>query len=101
MVPPRGKWRNREWKRLYQRSWKARRRAEWITAQGAHCKNCGSTDELEVDHIDPALKTVNPTDIWSMSQHRREAELANCQVLCKDCNLEKRDLYLALAEVPF
>lgn len=94
-------WRDRKRKQLYQRSWKARRRAGWIASQGGLCKNCGSVEELEVDHIDPALKTVNPTDIWSMSKEKREAELANCQVLCKDCNLEKRDLYLALAEVPF
>lgn len=45
---------------------------------GFHCKLCQSTKELEIDHIIPVA-------------HDGTNELANLQLLCKDCNREKRD----------
>lgn len=76
-------------KRAYQRNWKARRRAEWIDAQGGACAECGSRESLEVDHIDPATKLCNPTLIWSRRKAFRDAELAKCQVLCRSCHEDK------------
>lgn len=73
----------------YQRQWMNQRRQDWIDSQGGCCVECGSADQLEVDHIDPALKTMKPSSLWSRRQEIRDAELANCQVLCYDCHLEK------------
>ncbi len=65
---------------------KARRRQEWIVAHGP-CAECGSWDELEVDHVDAGTKVSS--NVWSWSQIRRDAELAKCQVLCHDCHKTK------------
>lgn len=76
-------------KREYQREWMTKRRQEWIDSKGGCCTKCGSTDSLEVDHIDPKLKTMHTASIWGRAEHIRFAELENCQVLCYDCHLEK------------
>lgn len=72
-------------KREYQRKWIANRRAEFFKDKS--CAKCGSTESLELDHIDRLTKVSN--SIWSWSQVRREEELAKCQVLCSDCHLKK------------
>ena len=71
--------------REYKRNWVAARRAEWMA--GKSCVKCGSTQSLEVDHIDPAQKVAHT--IWSWAIPRRDAELAKCQVLCTPCHKEK------------
>lgn len=79
-----------EAKRKYQREWLANRRAEFF--KDKQCL-CGSTDRLELDHIDPSKKITH--NIWSWSTPRREAELAKCQVLCYTCHKAKsaKDAY--------
>lgn len=69
----------------YMRKRNARIRAEFFT--GKSCVKCGSTDSLELDHIDPAQKVGHR--IWSWSAERRATEIAKCQVLCADCHLTK------------
>lgn len=73
----------------FARAWRAKRRAEWVASRGGACEQCGSTTDLEVDHIDPATKLYNPGQVWTARAEIREAELAKCQVLCKSCHLEK------------
>jgi hypothetical protein len=57
------------------------------------CVRCGSTEDLELDHIDPSTKHSESKNtsglIWSWCTERREAELAKCQILCKSCHLTK------------
>lgn len=77
--------RRREYLRNYNREWIARRRAEWFA--GKRCAQCGSTEHMEIDHIDPAKKVAH--QVWSWTEPRRLAELAKCQVLCHDCHLAK------------
>lgn len=69
----------------YQRNWIANRRSAFFA--GKSCMECGSTEQLELDHIDPALKVSHR--IWSWSAERRNKELTKCQVLCTDCHLGK------------
>lgn len=78
----------REYMRTYQRDWLARRRSEWVQANGP-CRQCGSGKDLEVDHIDPKTKTMATANIWSRRKEVREAELIKCQVLCGPCHQEK------------
>lgn len=74
-----------EKKREYQRQWKARRRQEWLDAFGP-CAWCGGDEELQIDHVDRATKTYNPTDVWSRKLEVRHRELLKCQVLCEPCH---------------
>lgn len=74
-----------EEQREYQRRWVAKRRADYFADK--KCVRCGSTDDLELDHIDPRQKVSH--SIWSWSASRRETELAKCQVLCEQCHKEK------------
>ena len=52
---------------------------------------CGSREKLEVDHVDRASKTVNPSRLWSLAEGNplRVSELAKCQVLCRSCHKAK------------
>lgn len=69
----------------YQRRWMAARRAEFFA--GKSCEKCGSSDRLELDHLDPGQKEEHR--IWSWSDDRRAAELAKCRVLCRDCHVKR------------
>lgn len=73
-------------RRQYAREWMAKRRTEWLSQNGP-CAQCGSDDYLEVDHVDPGRKVSHR--VWSWTQARRDAELAKCQVLCRDCHAVK------------
>jgi 5-methylcytosine-specific restriction endonuclease McrA len=66
------------------------RRDEWVIVNGP-CARCGSNDNLEVDHLDPGSKLIQPAKLWSMAPDnpKRIAELAKCQVLCETCHLAK------------
>ena len=82
-------YRNADEQRAYQRRWLQARRNEGIQSKGGACAECGSTESLEVDHIDPGLKSMNPRNIWGLNSAARNAELAKCQVLCRECHKRK------------
>lgn len=71
--------------REYQRKWKAKRRAEFF--EGKCCEECGGAENLELHHEDRSKKESHK--IWSWSKERREAELAKCVVLCRDCHWQE------------
>jgi 5-methylcytosine-specific restriction endonuclease McrA len=75
-------------KREYQRNWMRARRQEWISKQGG-CVDCGSYEELEVDHVDPAQKEFEVASLWSRCLEVRERELAKCVVRCHECHANK------------
>ena len=72
--------------REFQRNWLHKRRSTWLVTNGP-CVKCGSTRDLEVDHVDPSQKLDHK--VWSWSESRRDTELAKCQVLCRKCHLKK------------
>lgn len=84
-----------EKKRVYQLGWIQKRRQAWLDENGP-CKQCGSSDRLEVDHIDPTTKEYNPSHIWSRNPDVRRKELAKCQVLCYECHKTKTRSEVAL-----
>lgn len=74
-----------EARREYHKLWRRARRAAYFADKA--CVRCGSTENLQLDHIDRATKISH--NIWSWSEVRREAEIAKCQVLCDPCHQEK------------
>lgn len=72
-------------KNEYQKRWVAARRSEYM--DGKSCVDCGSTDFLEVDHINQNEKVSHR--IWSWSIARRDAELAKCVIRCRICHQKK------------
>jgi len=79
-------YKDKEKQKTYQREWKNRRRKEWLEQNGP-CISCGSTQNLEVDHVDRESKVDHK--VWSWSKERRDKELAKCQVLCEKCHKKK------------
>ena len=67
-----------------------RRRAAAIELLGGKCVRCGTTGNLELDHIDRSQKAFTTGAAFATwSEERVQAEVAKCQLLCKDCHLEK------------
>lgn len=56
---------------------------------GNKCVHCGSTEALEVDHIDPTNKKFNVTSNWSYPWDTLIDEINKCQLLCIECHTEK------------
>lgn len=80
--------------RAYQAQWIEARRQKGLEHLGGACALCGSTENLEVDHIDPAtkspaLRSLHTGTFWSWSWPRVLAELAKCRALCHDCHEAK------------
>lgn len=82
-------YKDKERQREFQRNWIVSKRTEYFA--GKVCASCGSTKELELDHIDPTKKKYNPALLWGMSVNNpsRIEELAKCQVLCVECHKNK------------
>lgn len=64
------------------------RRAVWILAHGP-CAECGSWENLEIDHIDPSTKAIKVGKVWNLGETKRAAELKKCQALCNKCHIRK------------
>lgn len=78
-------YKDKQKQRAYQNQWAKQRRLDWL--EDRSCMQCGSTQDLEVDHIDPSTKFTHR--IWTYAAQRRVEELAKCQALCSTCHLEK------------
>lgn len=64
-------------------------RLEWLLENvGDHCVQCGSTENLEFDHINPALKT-NRCSFRALGIQTLEEQKDNIQTLCHECHKEK------------
>ena len=74
--------RDRAERRAYQLQWLANRRNAFFANKV--CVDCGSEEDLELDHIDPEIKVAN--SIWSWSKVRRDEETAKCEVRCRACH---------------
>lgn len=69
----------------YQAAWLKKRRAEWFADK--KCVDCGSSENLELDHVDPTQKVTHR--VWGWSRVRREIELAKCVARCHGCHQAK------------
>lgn len=80
---------NRKYRRKYDLERYHHRRKEAIDFLGGKCNSCGSTESLEIDHIDPNKKEIPLGKMWGISKERFYKELEKCQVLCQPCHKEK------------
>ena len=77
----------KERRRKYCLQWYHNRRKQFLEKLGNKCVMCGSTENLQFDHIDPSTKTV---DIGRLLTTKRAFdELSKCQLLCKKCHILK------------
>lgn len=65
------------------------KRQEAIGILGGVCIECGSVEDLQIDHIDPSKKSGDIAKLWTYSLERFFQELAKCQILCEDCHKKK------------
>ena len=60
-----------------------------IEKLGGKCIECGNTEALEFDHIDPSTKSFNISAGYHKPKEVLEEELSKCQLLCNKCHIEK------------
>ncbi len=72
-----------------------RRRSEALERLGGRCVQCGSTESLEFDHIEPRDKGFSLGRAFATwAEARLIDEVAKCQILCGLCHKEKSRLDL-------
>ncbi len=79
----------KEQTRQYNRERHQERRAKYIEMLGGVCTRCGSTEQLEFDHVDPMEKRYTVSAYFKGKEDRHEAEIMKCQLLCKQCHVDK------------
>lgn len=77
--------------KLYMQKRRQDRRDRATTLLGGKCVKCGSIDQLEFDHIDPATKqyTISSPKLLDGPWSKLEEELGKCQLLCNRHHIEK------------
>lgn len=76
-----------EYHRKYNLDRYYRRKNKAVEMLGSICKNCGQSDNLQFDHIDPQSKAFTICDkLVTYSWAKIEAELTKCQLLCVTCH---------------
>lgn len=66
-----------------------RLRARMIQILGGKCAKCGSTIDLEMDHVDPSQKQFSLSQLVFRTEATFLAEVAKCQLLCDECHKDK------------
>ncbi len=61
-------------------------RAAAIEKLGGKCIDCGSSENLEFDHVDPETKERNISALLSYSKQKLEIELKKCVLRCSTCH---------------
>jgi hypothetical protein len=64
-----------------------------IDELGGKCIKCGSTDNLEFNHIDPLNKQIEASGISNL----RKGEYKKCELLCKSCHRRWSNLESSLS----
>lgn len=78
-----------EWHREYQRKRCHERLALARKRLGGRCVRCGSTENLDFDHIVPGSRVRKISEATNWSLARFLAEVDKCQLLCRTCHQEK------------
>lgn len=79
----------RNYHRNYSRNYYHVRRNELVQKLGGKCVKCGSTENLEFDHINANDKDFDIGKLLNRSKQKTDIELQKCQLLCRNCHIEK------------
>ena len=77
-------YKDKEKQKEYSRNWVSKRRLDFF--KDKKCEICGSTERLELHHINKEDKEDHK--IWSWSIERRNKEIKKCVIWCRDCHEE-------------
>lgn len=75
---------------------KKENRLKAIEMLGGKCVDCGITENLEFDHIDPCTKEKNVCNYLNTPSKLFE-EVKKCELRCKKCHRERTNKQLRLA----
>jgi len=74
----------------YSNEYYQRKRTKLIEQFGGQCVKCGTTENLEFDHIDRNTKSHKISHLLASSSFQSAVEEAQkCQLLCNSCHIEK------------
>ena len=73
----------------YHREYYRKRRQKLLDYLGGVCVECGSSENLHIDHIDPSTKSFDIFRNMSISNSAVLQELSKCQLLCRKHHEEK------------
>lgn len=73
----------------YMRQRRLNRRNKYIEMLGGKCVSCGSTEDLQFDHINPKRKEFDLNKIKDTNEKTIIKELKKCVLLCPQCHLIK------------
>jgi len=76
-------------KNAYTRAYKKRRRQQIKDYLGGKCVGCGTTENLQFDHIDKRDSSFKIANNVCMAWDKLTAEADKCQLLCKECHQVK------------
>lgn len=79
----------RERDRINSANRRERRRQLALDTLGGKCVVCGTTENLEFDHVERSTKIAAITDMISAPIEKFLAEVAKCQLLCHYHHVEK------------
>ena len=74
---------------MYNLKYYHNRREALIRQLGGKCVMCGSTENLEFDHIDSSEKSFSIGTRIQNSMSNLQPELDKCQLLCHSCHIRK------------
>ena len=66
-----------------------KRMSEARNKLGGKCIKCNSTEDLQLDHINPETKNFTVAHLWNSKKEVFDLEVSKCQLLCKKCHEEK------------
>ena len=73
----------------YHREYYYVRRARIIEYLGGVCAECGTTENLEIDHVSREDKAFSISKNLTLSNPAVQEELSKCQLLCEEHHLAK------------
>jgi hypothetical protein len=65
------------------------RRAKYVALLGGKCVECGSTKDLQFDHINKHEKELDIAHSIDTKEDVLLNEVKKCQLLCPECHLKK------------
>lgn len=68
---------------------KAKHKQHLIDMLGGKCCGCGTTENLQFDHLDRKTKEFNISNHLAGKLEKLEEEAKKCQLLCKSCHQVK------------